>query len=64
MRLSVDPSRCQGHTMCSLAAPDLFLLDDVDGHASPAVDPVPPADEGVAQRAVIACPERAVSLEL
>lgn len=44
MRLSVDPSRCQGHAMCSIAATDLFRLDDADGHASPAADPVLPVE--------------------
>ena len=29
----MDTSRCQGHTLCAMIAPESFELDDVDGHA-------------------------------
>lgn len=63
MRISVDPDVCQGHTLCHLAAPSLFQLRDEDGHAY-VVDPeVPPEMEEVARKAMLTCPEGAISLE-
>ncbi|MGV0870621.1 ferredoxin [Mycolicibacterium sp. XJ879] len=62
MKLSVDSKRCQGHTLCHMVAPELFVLSETDGHASPAVDEVPPELIHVAQMAVEGCPEQAISL--
>ncbi|MFZ2174907.1 MAG: ferredoxin [Rhodococcus sp. (in: high G+C Gram-positive bacteria)] len=62
MKITVDPQRCQGHTMCAANAPDLFVLSDEDGHAQPAVDVVPPHLHDAARRAVDDCPERAISI--
>ena len=33
MKVRVDPARCQGHTLCTIPAPDVFLLDEEEGHA-------------------------------
>ena len=41
MKVWVDPSRCQGHTLCALKAPDAFELDDDDGHATACFEIVP-----------------------
>ncbi|MBW8482684.1 ferredoxin [Actinomadura parmotrematis] len=61
MKVNVDAGRCQGHTLCAMIAPDVFELDDVDGHATP-VDPNVPADqERKVAEAVRSCPERAIS---
>ena len=55
--------RCQGHTLCSMIAPDSFELDDVDGHAS-AVNEIVPADqEDVVREAAQSCPEQAIVIE-
>lgn len=62
MRLRVDSGRCQGHTLCTLAAPDLVELRDDDGHAAPVQRDLAEAEEQVAVSAVNACPERALSL--
>ena len=62
MRLIVDPGKCQGHTLCWINAPDLFELDDDDGHSTAIEGPVPAGREGPARDAVDACPERAISL--
>lgn len=62
MKLTVDSNRCQGHTLCHMVAPELFVLSDIDGHASPAVDEVPDDLIQRAQMAVDACPEQAISL--
>jgi len=34
VEVKVDPERCQGHTLCAMAAPDVFEPSDIDGHAS------------------------------
>ncbi len=63
MKVSVDKERCQGHTLCSMIAPDSFELDDVDGHAS-AVNEVVPADqEDLVAEAAHSCPEQAIVIE-
>ena len=60
MKVRVDPERCQGHTLCAMIAPDLFTLDDVDGHSS-AIDGEVPADlEAKAAEAIRSCPEQAI----
>lgn len=63
MRVSVDGSRCQGHTLCSMIAPDSFVLDDVDGHASPVNEEVPADQEDVVKEAAHSCPEQAIVIE-
>lgn len=62
MRVVVDESKCQGHTLCAMAAPTLFGLSEDDGHSFVLVDPVPAAEETAARKAVDSCPERAISI--
>lgn len=62
MKVTVDSNRCQGHTVCHMVAPELFVLSELDGHASPAVDEVPAELIHLAQMAVDGCPEQAISL--
>jgi ferredoxin len=62
VKVYVDPDRCQGHTLCSMIAPQLFELDDIDGHAK-AIDGEIPADlEDKAHEAIRSCPEQAISI--
>ena len=62
MKVHVDPERCQGHTLCAMIAPDVFTLDDVDGHST-ALDGEVPADlEAKAAEAIRSCPEQAISV--
>ncbi|MFC5750834.1 ferredoxin [Actinomadura rugatobispora] len=63
MKVRVDPTRCQGHTLCAMQAPDAFELDDVDGHASPASENVRAGQEPQVINAVRSCPEQAISVE-
>jgi len=63
MKVSVDSSRCQGHTLCAMIAPDSFELDDVDGHASPVSDIVPDDQQDVVREAAHSCPEQAILIE-
>jgi ferredoxin len=63
MRIRVDNDRCQGHQMCTMAAPDLFESDEY-GYAYTVGDgTVPPDLDPIARRAEANCPERAVLLE-
>lgn len=62
MRLWVDPDKCQGHTLCNLAAPDLVSLSENDGHGAAIDGPIPTERAEAARRAVAACPEQAISL--
>ena len=62
MRVTVDPDRCQGHTLCNMNAPDVFDLLDDDGHARAMVGDVPPQWQEATRRAALSCPERAVEL--
>lgn len=63
MKVSVDGTRCQGHTLCAMIAPESFELDDVDGHASPVSDEVPADQVDQVREAVHSCPEQANVIE-
>lgn len=63
MKVSVDASRCQGHTLCSMIAPESFQLDDVDGHASPVCEIVPAEHQDAVREAAQSCPEQAIVIE-
>lgn len=67
MRVRIDTDRCQGHTVCNMIAPDVFDLDDDDGHAvivTAIAGSDVPADliESV-NRAARNCPELAILVE-
>jgi ferredoxin len=63
MRVSVSESHCQGHTMCNMVAPDIYKLDDVDGHAYVDDPNIPDALAEKARAGQSACPERAIMVE-
>ncbi|MDX6745143.1 ferredoxin [Actinocorallia sp. A-T 12471] len=63
MKVSVDQTRCQGHTLCAMKAPDIFELDDVDGHSTPVSPDVPAGEEKNVLSAVRSCPEQAITVE-
>ncbi|KZS76732.1 ferredoxin [Mycobacterium kansasii] len=63
MKVWVDPERCQGHTLCSIIAPDSFRLSDIDGTSSAVSEVVPalPADQqDQVREAARSCPEQAI----
>lgn len=60
MKVHVDANRCQGHTLCSMIAPDIFELDDDDGHAFVREETVAPSSEDVVRKAAGNCPEMAI----
>ena len=60
VKVWVDSERCQGHTLCSMIAPDSFQLSDIDGSSS-AIDEVVPADQqDKVREAAQSCPEQAI----
>jgi ferredoxin len=63
MQVRVDPDVCQGHTLCALAAPQIFLLREEDGHAYVESPDVPAELEDQVRKAVATCPEGAISIE-
>jgi ferredoxin len=63
MKVWVDGAKCQGHTLCSMIAPDSFELDDVDGHASAVNEIVPDDQQAAVREAAQSCPEQAIILE-
>ena len=61
LRVVVDLNRCQGYAQCCYAAPGAF---EVRGHEILFYDPAPPrARRCEIERAVQACPVRAISLQ-
>ena len=62
MRVKVDPALCQGHTLCNVAAPEVFALREDDGHAVVDDERVAPELEEHVRRAALGCPERAIQI--
>jgi ferredoxin len=62
MRAHVDLNVCQGHGVCHMSAPDVFDLDEEDGHSIVKVDPIPAELEDGAQLGADSCPERAITI--
>lgn len=61
MRVVVDLNRCQGYAQCCYAAPEAFELR---GHEILFYDPAPPEEARPRiERARLACPVRAISIE-
>ena len=63
MKISIESSRCVGHGMCKLAAPDVFELSDEDGHGFVLVTDVPPHLQPAVEQAELGCPEAAVRID-
>ena len=61
MRISVDATRCQGHSICLTIASELFDFDDDAGQAFARQDTLQNQDE-LAKRATESCPEQAIIL--
>ena len=62
MKVKVNPELCQGHTLCAMAAPDVFGLSDIDGHATAIDGDVPTELEEGVREAVRSCPEQAITI--
>jgi ferredoxin len=62
VKAKVDENKCQGPTLCAMAAPDFFLLSDIDGHATVASEQVPDDQEQLVRDAIGSCPEQAIAI--
>ena len=62
MKVFVDAGRCQGHTLCSMIAPDSFELSDIDGSSSAVNEVVPTDQEDKVREAAHSCPEQAIMI--
>jgi ferredoxin len=60
LTVRVDEDRCQGHNLCSIAAPTVFKLRDDDGHAYVEDEDVPAGMEQRVRNAAASCPEAAI----
>jgi ferredoxin len=63
MKVTIDQSKCQGHGRCYSIAPELFEPDDVGQGQVIGDGVVPPSAEPDAHRAVLNCPEGAITIE-
>jgi ferredoxin len=45
-----------------MIAPDMFQLDEVDGHSSPVTGNVPAGQQDKVREAVRSCPEQAITI--
>jgi ferredoxin len=61
VKLTVDRSKCMGHAVCSMNAPDLMELDDLGYNVTGTIE-VAPEQQGEARRAAGACPEGAIEV--
>jgi ferredoxin len=61
MRLTVNPIACEGHGICAELLPELVELDEW-GYPIVDMNEVPRELEGLARRAVDACPTLALAL--
>jgi ferredoxin len=61
-RLRVNPIACSGHGLCAELLPELISTDEW-GYPIVSADPIPPALEAHARRAVTDCPALALLLE-
>ena len=62
MKVRIDEERCQGHIMCAMACPEVFLIRDDDGHAYVADERVPAGLEERVRLASQCCPEKAIHI--
>jgi ferredoxin len=62
MKIKVHKHICQGHSMCVLACPELFAVDEDSGHAMVRLALVPPEFEPAAIKAQLSCPEEAIEI--
>ena len=63
MRISVQEDVCQGHTLCAMAAPEVFGLREEDGHSYVIATELTPEVIEAAKRAALTCPEQAIVIE-
>jgi ferredoxin len=61
VKVVIDADKCTGHGRCYLLVPELFV-DDEFGHGVVLGDgSFTDAQQGAVDRAIVACPEQAIS---
>lgn len=63
MRVTVDESRCTGHQMCAIAAPEVFGADDYGNAVVMVAGELPAELETKVRRGAANCPEHAILIE-
>jgi len=63
MKVHVDAERCQGHGRCYALAPQVFESDDLGNGVEIGDGVVPEELYAAARRAVLNCPESAITIE-
>ena len=63
MKVHVDQEICQGHGRCYSLAPELFEPDEIGNGIEIGGGEVAPGHEDAARKAVLNCPERAITIE-
>lgn len=63
MRVHVDQQICQGHGRCYSLAPAVFEPDEIGNGVEIGGGIVAPGQEEAARRAVLNCPEQAITIE-
>lgn len=62
MKVRIIEDRCQGHAMCALYCPQVFALNDEDGHGYVLDENVPAELEEPVRMVVKSCPEEAIEI--
>ena len=62
MKIRVDQSRCQGHAMCNMTAPEVYPLDDLGYTALDGDVELPDDLAEQAHRGALSCPERVITV--
>src|SRR5258708_37787841 len=62
MKVTINPEMCQGHARCVAVAPRTIHLRDEDGHAEVSDVNVPDEELAAVRKAMLNCPERAITL--
>jgi ferredoxin len=62
MRVRIRADLCQGHSMCVIACPEVFKLNDEDGHAYVLMEDVRADLQWKVRQAEQSCPEQAIDL--
>lgn len=62
MKVRVLSHVCRGHAMCAMACPEIFVSDEITGHATVSREVVPPHLQAAVRNAQLSCPEQAIEI--
>jgi ferredoxin len=63
MKVIVDELRCDAHGVCVNASPEVFALDDTDDVVRVLVDELDESFRDQVNKAALACPKAAITIE-